>query len=115
MHESQLARQVLDAVLARADAEKATRILVVRAWLADPEGLSPESLRFHFAAHARGTLAEGARLGISITRIAARCRACGEVFETEEHVPVCPTCDATACDWTRPPGLGIDDMDVVTR
>lgn len=112
MHESQLARQVLDAVLARADAARARRVLAVRGWLADPEGLSPESLAFHFAAHARGTAAEGADLGLAITRIAARCQACGAAFETDDHVPVCTACGSTACAWLAAPGLGIEEIDV---
>lgn len=114
MHESQLARHVLALVLARADAERAGRVLAVRAHLADPERLGAESLAFHFAAHARGTPAEGARLVVSITRIPARCEACDAVFETNEHVPVCPTCGSLDCAWTTEPGLRIDEMDVAT-
>ena len=112
MHEAQLARQVLDAVLAHAHAARATRVLAVRGRLADPEGLSADSLAFHFAAHARGTAAEGALLGIAISRVAARCAGCGRAFETDDHVPVCPACASTDCAWETTPGLAIEELDV---
>lgn len=110
MHETRLAREVLDAVLARAGNH---RVVAVRARLADPERLAPESLAFHFAAHARGTAAEGARLEVELTRIGARCNACYGSFETDEHVPVCPRCSSFDCQWLAPAGLHIDAMDVL--
>lgn len=113
MHEAQLARRLLDAVLERAKAARAARILTVSAWLSDPEGLSPESLVLHFASHARGTPADGARLDVTISRISALCRDCATVFETADHVPVCPGCGSLECTWETPPGLGIAEMEVV--
>src|ERR1035437_7449023 len=108
MHESQLARQVLEVVLARARAEGAQQVVAVRGWLADSEGISVESLAFHFEAHARGTLAEGAKLGIAIKRISASCLACKETFETDDHVAECPRCGSLNCAWSSAPGLGIE-------
>jgi len=97
MHEAQLARQVLDAVLARAREAQASRVLAVRGWLADPEGLGPDSLAFHFAAHARGP---------------AACDTCQAVFASDDHVPVCPACGGLACRWLAAPGLAIEELDL---
>jgi len=112
MHEAQLARQVLDAVLARAREAQASRVLAVRGWLADPEGLGPDSLAFHFAAHARGTAAEGATLAFAIRRIPAACDTCQAVFASDDHVPVCPACGGLACRWLAAPGLAIEELDL---
>ena len=114
MHESQLAQHLLEAVLARAETEKALRILSIKAWLSDPEGLSPESLAFQFTAHARGTLAEGARLHLSISRLSALCRVCDTFFEAEGHVPQCPECGSLDCPWSTLPEIGIDEMEIVS-
>ncbi len=112
MHEAQLARNILDAVLARAQEAHATRVLAVRGWLADAERLDPRSLAFHFAAHARGTIAEQARLGIELRRLRARCRTCQVAFDSDGHVPVCPRCDMPDCEWLGTPGLGIEELEV---
>src|SRR5581483_3017481 len=89
MHESSLAKNVLDAVLARASADRATRVIAARGFLADVEAIDPESLAFHFAAHARGTIAEGARLEIARTLVKARCLSCRTEFEPGHLVALC--------------------------
>jgi hydrogenase nickel incorporation protein HypA/HybF len=111
MHESSLAKNVLDAVLARARAERAERVLVARGWLADVEAIDPESLAFHFAAHARGTIAEGARLEIARTLVKARCLDCRAEFEPDHHVALCPSCGGEG-ELERPTGLGIEELEV---
>lgn len=112
MHEAALARQILTATLERASAARADRIRVVRGWVAESEALSPESLEFHFAAHARGTAAEGARLDLRLTRVDALCGGCGESFVPEHHALVCPTCGSPNVTLLGRTGLGIDTLDV---
>lgn len=112
MHESSLARQILNAVLERAEAEHASRVHAVRGWVAETETLSPESLSFHFAAHARGTRAEGARLELRLIHVEARCHACGETYAPEHHVLLCPACGGTDGELLGRTGLGIDTVEV---
>lgn len=112
MHESSLARQVLSAVLERAEREKALRVRVVRGWIAETEALSPNSVGFHFDLLARGTLAEGARLELELRRVSARCGACACVYEPDHHVMLCPECSSTTGELLGRTGLGIDSMDV---
>jgi hydrogenase nickel incorporation protein HypA/HybF len=76
VHEASLARQILAAVLERAAREQAVRIRAVRGWVAETEPLSLESLTFQFAAHARGTPADGAHLDLQLVRVEAHCRTC---------------------------------------
>ena len=112
MHEAALAREILAAVLDRAAREGARRVLVVRGWVAADEVLSPASLAFHFDAHARGTAAEQARLDLRLLRQSARCRACGETYEPDHHVVLCPGCGSTDGERLGPAGVGIESMDV---
>ena len=76
MHEAALARRMVTAVLEHAQRAGAVRVRVVRGWVSETEALSHDSLAPHFAAHARGTIAEGARLELRLVHVEARCRGC---------------------------------------
>lgn len=112
MHESSLARQILTAVLERASADQAVRIRAVRGWVAETETLSRESLSFHFAALARSTRAEGARLELRVIHVEARCQACGKTYAPEHHILLCPDCGCTEGEVLGPTGLGIEAVEV---
>jgi hydrogenase nickel incorporation protein HypA/HybF len=109
MHETALAKRVLEAVLERA---RGARVLVVRGAVAEDEALSLEALRFHFAAHARGTVAEGARLELELRHLSARCSACRHQFLPEHHVRLCPRCGSLETVLEGEPGVRIDAIDV---
>jgi hydrogenase nickel incorporation protein HypA/HybF len=112
MHEAALARQILDTVLRRVSEERATRVLVVRGWVAETEAISPASVAFHFAAHARGTPAEGARLALRVVQVDARCGSCARTYTPEHHVLMCPACGSTDAELLAPTGLGIESLEV---
>lgn len=112
MHESQVARQILEAVLDRARAAGATRVRAVDGWVSESEALSAESLRLHFEAHAAGTVAERAALRLRLEHVAARCRACGARYLPEHHLLLCPACGATDGDLEGPLGLGVEAIEV---
>jgi hydrogenase nickel insertion protein HypA len=112
MHESQVARQILEAVLDRARAAGATRVRAVDGWVSESEALSAESLRLHFEAHAAGTVAERAALRLRLEHVAARCRACGARYLPAHHLLLCPACGATDGDLEGPLGLGVEAIEV---
>lgn len=112
MHETTLARQVLDAVLQRAEHHGASRVREVRGWIAETESLSPESLSLHFSVHARGTKAEGARLLLELIHVEARCRACGGTYAPEHHLLLCPECGSTDGEELRQTGLAVTSIEV---
>ena len=109
MHEAALARSLLAAVLEHAGG---ARVRVVRGWVAETEALSTESLELHFAGHACGTVAEGARLEIELVRVAARCAACGRTFTIEDHVAICPGCGSAGATLLGETGLGLRAIEV---
>jgi hydrogenase nickel incorporation protein HypA/HybF len=109
MHEASLARRLLDVVLAAA---QGARVRTVHGWIAESEALSPASLAFHFAAHARGTPADGAELALRVIRVDARCRACGRTFAPDHHVLLCPGCGAADAELLGDTGVGIDELRV---
>jgi hydrogenase nickel incorporation protein HypA/HybF len=112
MHETSLARQLLVAVLRHAEDHGASRVREVRGWIAETESLSPESLSFHFAAHAQGTLAEGARLLLELIHVEARCRACSRTYAPEHHLLLCPACGSTDGEELRHTGLAVTSIEV---
>jgi len=112
MHESTLAKRILETILARARDSAATRVRAVRGWIAESEALSPQSLDFHFSAHARGTPAEGARLELRLIHIEARCRACATKYAPEHHLLMCPSCGSTDGEELGQTGFYIEALEV---
>jgi hydrogenase nickel incorporation protein HypA/HybF len=110
VHEAALARDLLAAVVARAGG---ARVRVVHGWVAETESLSRESLAMHFTAHARGTVAEAARLELELVHVAARCRACGAIFAPEHHLVLCPACGGADAALLGETGLGLRALEVV--
>lgn len=112
MHETTLAKQILDVCLSRAHEQGAARILAVYGWVAETETLSTDSLGLHFAAHARGTLAEGAKLALEVTHVDARCRHCQRVYPPEHHLLLCPGCGSTEAELLGQTGVGLTRLEV---
>jgi hydrogenase nickel incorporation protein HypA/HybF len=112
MHESSLGKDILRVVLERATEEGAERVRLVRGWIAETEHLDPGAIAFHFAAHARGTAAEGARLELSIRWVEADCSTCGQRFRPDHHVLLCPRCGSTAATLLGRTGLGLESIEV---
>ena len=112
MHESSLARKVLELSLAEVARAGGGLVRVVRGRVAETETLSRESLELHFHAHAAGTPAAHARLEIELVHVAARCRACGATYLPEHHVLLCMGCGSTDGEELGATGLWIESIDV---
>lgn len=111
MHESTLARRVLELVLTRATEAGATRVRAVHGWLAETEALSADALALHFAALAQGTAAEGATLAIALRHVEARCATCARVYRPD-HVLLCPDCGSLEGELLGEVGLAIESLEV---
>jgi len=109
MHERSLARQLLEAVMARREGGEVVR---VSGWLAESEALSAESLRLHFADLAAGGPAAGARLELRLEHIRARCGGCGAEYLPEHHLTICTACGSVEGELLGTPGLGIEAIEV---
>jgi hydrogenase nickel incorporation protein HypA/HybF len=112
MHESSLARQLLQIVIERAQREGGGRVTRVEGWIAETEALDPRALSVHFEALARGSLAEGAELRLAVKHVRAKCLACAEVYQPDHHLTLCPCCgglEATLLDQT---GVAITQLEL---
>jgi len=111
MHESQLARRLLDLVLARACEAGAGKVRRVQGRLGEMEALSADALAFHFRALARGTAAEQAELAIRLQHVEARCRACDRIY-LPDHVLLCPACASTDGELLGEVGLVVESLEI---
>ena len=109
MHETLLAKDLLRVVLERAEG---ARVLEVKGTIAETEALRPDVLDFHFQAHARGTLAEGARLDLRLVHVRARCGRCGHEYRPDHHATVCPRCSCAEAELLGATGVSLDSMEV---
>jgi hydrogenase nickel incorporation protein HypA/HybF len=112
MHESALARQILERVLERLAAAGGRRVLGVHGWIAETESLRPEALDFHFRAHARGTPAAGAELALELHHVRARCASCATEYAPEHHLTLCPSCGHTSATLLGQTGIAIEHITV---
>lgn len=68
MHEASLIRDLIAKVATLAAAQDAERVTRVSVWLGALSHMSPQHFREHFAAEARGTIADGAALDIETSQ-----------------------------------------------
>lgn len=112
MHESSLGRDILRVVVEKATEVGAVKVQLVRGSIAETEWLNPEAIVFHFQAHARGTVAEGARLELTTIWVEADCTSCGERYKPDHHVLLCPSCGSTDGKLLGETGLRIETIAV---
>ena len=112
MHEASLARSVLRIVLERARKAGAKRVRAVRGRIAETEALSRSAIEAHFAALARGTLAEGAMLDLAVERIRVRCRRCGLELTPDHYVLLCDCCGAADVEMLGQTGVTVEALEV---
>jgi hydrogenase nickel incorporation protein HypA/HybF len=112
MSEAVLAQLVLQAILKRDAFRGASRIRAVRGWAAETDSLCPERLSSHFAAQARGTRAEGARLLFNLIHVEARCRSCGRTYAPVQCLLRCPVCGSGNGEQLGQTGLAVTGIEL---
>lgn len=84
MHEAALMRDLMRRIEAVARAEEARRVTGLSVRLGALSHFSPEHFAEHFAAASRGTIAEGARLDVTVSDDIRHPDAQGVVIESVE-------------------------------
>lgn len=93
-----IAQSVLDVALEEGRRHSLKRISVIKLQVGALAAVVPDSLEFCFEMLSRDTVASGAELDIETVPIVARCSACREIFEVENHVFLCPQCEEPALE-----------------
>jgi hydrogenase nickel incorporation protein HypA/HybF len=87
VHEFGITESVVAAVTQRLpDA----RVTCVHLEIGTLSGVAADSVRLYFGPATEGTNLEGARLAISEVMARCRCGTCGEEFEPDGPIPLCP-------------------------
>jgi len=84
LHELSLAQNIVDSVLAEANAKGATRVLELRIEVGELMQIDRRALRFGLKLLMTGPLLEGARLRVNLKRASFRCRRCGAEWDMAE-------------------------------
>jgi hydrogenase nickel incorporation protein HypA/HybF len=91
MHEIGLCESVLAAVERRAQGRPVVGITVRVGTLLR---VAPDAFAQSFELVATGSVAEGAATDLVFVPVQGRCDDCGETFESEEAILVCPACSS---------------------
>lgn len=98
MHELSIALALLDELEALAAEQGFERIERVEVEAGARRGIVPEALALAFAEAARGGVAEGAELALSVLPTRARCRHCGLEFAPAVDDYLCARCGRADVD-----------------
>jgi hydrogenase nickel incorporation protein HypA/HybF len=91
MHETMVAQNLLEAILAEAAKQKGRPVgAVVSCGVLN--ALNNEALCFAFEAIAKGTRCEGVKLEVEQKPMQGRCENCKENFSFDFNEPRCPRC-----------------------
>ncbi len=92
VHEMAIAQSVLEIVLDECRVHGIATVDRIAVQVGALAAVVPEALRFCFQVVAQGTPAEKAVLDIETVPVVMRCPLCGELFEMEDRLDMCPQC-----------------------
>ena len=87
MHELAITQSVVDLVVERTAGRQ---VSLVRLEIGGLSGVVPDAMEFCYELVVSGTSLEGSKLVIEHTRGAARCRSCGQDFDLDDLILLCP-------------------------
>ena len=98
MHEMSIAMNIVNIACKEAEKANATSISIIELDVGKLSGVMVDSLNFCYESVCKGTLAEGSELMINELQAMAACKKCGESFEIESFMALCPKCESYEID-----------------
>jgi len=112
MHETSVAREILEIVAKEAAENGAPRVLGVRIRAGAFSHIDAGALRFAFDALKEETAASGAVLEVERARVSGTCGSCRATFEAENLETSCPGCGGMEIRWDGEPHVHVVSIDV---
>ncbi len=112
VHESAIARSLINIAVAAAEKEGARRITGVNVVAGELRGIVPSQFYFCFGLMAENTIASGAYLGLEIAPVTGKCRSCDETFVVEDYRYVCPGCQGQDIQTVGGTELRLRDIEI---
>jgi hydrogenase nickel incorporation protein HypA/HybF len=110
MHETMVAKNLLDSIAAEAAKQKA-KPTIVRISCGTFSVVNDEILNFAFEAIARGTICEEVTLEIEHKSIQGKCSGCGKQFDFDLTRPACTHCGCDKFDLLPDPPLLLEEIE----
>jgi hydrogenase nickel incorporation protein HypA/HybF len=114
MHETMVAKNLLDAIEAEAAKQKA-RPIAARISCGTFNAVNDEVLTFAFEAIAKGTVCGQMKLQIEHKSIQGRCSGCGKQFDFDLTKPACTHCGGDKFDLLPDPPLLLEEIEFETE
>lgn len=115
MHEMAIVQSIIDIMEQQATLHHAKKIVRVSLEFGALTGVMPAAITFGFEVLAKGGIAEGAEVEITIVPIKVHCVDCGKETVMEVYQPFCPVCSSASLhiiqgrDEMRIASLEVDD------
>jgi hydrogenase nickel incorporation protein HypA/HybF len=110
MHETMVAKYLLDAIEAEAAKQKARPIAALIS-CGTFNAVNDEVLTFAFEAVAKGTICQGTKLRIEHKSIQGKCSGCGRVFDFDLTKSACTHCGCSRFDLLPDPPLLLEEIE----
>lgn len=114
MHETIVAKNLLDSIIAEATKQNA-KPTIARISCGTFNTVNDEILTFAFEAIAKGTPCEDMKLEIEHKGLGAKCNDCGKEFEFDLARAQCTHCDSENFDLLPDPPLLLDEIEFDTE
>ena len=110
MHEMAIVQSIMDILEQQAEMHNAKRVIRVNLEFGALTAVMPSAIEFAFEILAKGGIAEGAHLDITIIPLKVLCGECGKESLLEDYQPFCPVCDSPAIRFIQ----GRDEMRIAS-
>jgi hydrogenase nickel incorporation protein HypA/HybF len=110
MHETMVAKNLIDSICAEATKQKA-RPIVATISCGTFNAINDEVLTFAFDAIAKGTICDGMKLRIEHKSIQGKCSGCGKKFDFDLTKSGCTHCGCDKFDLLPDPPLLLEEIE----
>ncbi len=112
MHEMTITQGILDIVLDTAEKSNAKKVNQVNLVVGSLAQVVPDCVTLYFEVMAKDTVAEGAKLNITMIEAKAKCTKCGTIFAAEDMSVKCPSCGDILGQMISGRELSVESIDI---
>jgi len=112
MHELSVAQSILDVVSQHLPAGNTTIVKSIKVRVGKLSNVLPDSLIFCFGAITKDTNFEKTQLIIKIIPVTIECKDCKEIYERDEYIFLCPSCNNSNITVLGGNDLNVEEIEI---
>jgi hydrogenase nickel incorporation protein HypA/HybF len=112
MHELGVTENIVNIALAKAGEAQASKVIQINIVIGELSGFVPDCIQFYFDSLSKDTIAQGAVLHFELAPTQLRCRECSTVFQPQDTLWTCPTCQGQSVEISKGRELYIESIEV---